>query len=213
MPHQTASGVPAHWTAAPSRAAPLQRHFVNKTIVPGFTFGVLRREFAGLVNDTVVFGWSKLHPIRPVADPAKPGQRIWQPTAARHDVLLPALAPDLMRDPRRLFETFEEQAVVRQDDLAVTIKLTFDNTLALHSCWERARAFARTHLVVAHGLPTLIVLHVPSCSGMRQPSAPHIHLVTLSRTLDAHGFGAFCRIARDEAHPVLAEAWRGSGSQ
>ena len=189
------------------RADQLQRHYVNPQIEPDFTFGVLRRKFAGLVNDTVAFGWAKLHPIRPAPDPSSPAP-IWRPSAVRYDVLLPDGASDLMLDPKRLLQTFQDQAVVEQDDLADTLKLTFTDAAALHVGWEIARDYARLQFVRNHKLPVLIILHDPAMSGTRHVAAPHVHIMALARKLGPQGFGAFCTIANDEAHPALAVAWR-----
>lgn len=206
---------------APAATAPVvatttpfdQRHFIARPIEPGLTFGVLRRSFKTHVNDATSFGWTKLHPIRPARYSEEAPKRTWQPTAFRHEVLLPSGASDLMSDPRRLFETFEDQAVAHQTDLAVLLKLTFDPGAPLHVGWERARGLARAVFVAEHNLPVLLVSHVPSLSGTRTPAAPHVHVIALARVLGVRGFGGFCTVARDEAHAPLAAAWRASAAR
>lgn len=194
----------------PSKGQGLQRHHVDRSLEPDLTFGVLRRTYLELVNDALVFGWTKLHPIRPMSDPERPEFRVWQPTAARHEVLLPRSASDLLCHPQALLETFERQPRTDRKDLAVVLKLKLGVTDALHPGWERARGFARSLFVIEHGLPVLLVLHVPSQSGSRTPAPPHIHVMALAQVLGPHGFGGFCTIARDDAHAGIAAAWRAS---
>ena len=195
---------------APGKVGSLQRHHVDSSQAPDLTFGALRRNYLGLTNSALVFGWTKLHPIRPTGDPERLDVRVWQPTAARHEVLLPRSASDLLSHPQALLETFERQPRTDRKDLAVVLKLQLSMTDALHPGWERARAFARSLFVLEHDLPVLLVMHVPSQSGSRTPAPPHIHLMALAQVLGPHGFGGYCTIAHDRAHTDIAAAWRAS---
>ena len=208
MTARRAQAAAAAVVPAAARGGP--RHYIAGPLEPGLTFGVLRRAFQGHVNDATSFAWNKLHPIRPIGASEDAPKRVWQPTAFRYEVLLPGRASDLMNDPRRLFETFDDQATAEQRDLAVLLKLTFDAGTPLHIGWERVRGFARAVFVTEHGLPVLMVSHVPSFSGTRTPAPPHIHVIALARMLGVHGFADFCTLARDEAHAPLAAAWRAS---
>lgn len=184
------------------------RHFIAPSIEPGFVFGPLRREFGGATNNLVEFGWAKLHPMHPKANPLKPDRRVWAPTASRVDVLLPADAADPMQDPRRLLEAFEDQEFPDQKDLAVHVKLVFPDAVRLHSAWEKAREFARTVFLDEHKLAVIMALHIPALSPAKVPGPPHIHILALARVLGPRGFGAFCTIACDEGHEPLVTAWR-----
>lgn len=185
-------------------AQPSSALFVLPAIEPDLTFGVLRRTFKQQKNDLVAYVHGKLHPI---ALPAKVGECDWSPTAARHEVLLPRGATDLLADPQVLAETFERHAVPDQRDLAVVLKVTLAATRPLHEGWEAVRAFAGEALVRDHGLAVVIILHAPFLSGTRTPNPPHIHVVAPARKLTLAGFAAFCDIAKDGAHAPLAAKW------
>lgn len=187
----------------------LQRMFILKPIEPDLVFSVLRRRFSAIDNDLVEFVRGKLHPVAaPVSESAP--ERVWRPTAVRHEVLLPAMAPDLLSDPRRLTEAFEDQPDTNKTDLAVVVKLTFrSESLTMHACWEAARCFARQAFVIEHELPTILVMHAPVLSGMRDATPLHCHVIAVAKPWAGNVFGEPCTIANDAAHEPLAEIWSG----
>ena len=73
----------------------------------GLSFGVLRREFSG-TNDVVSFVHRKLHPDKSV--PASPDDLRWDPTCARHEVLLAATMPCLLMNKARLFAVMPKES-------------------------------------------------------------------------------------------------------
>lgn len=185
-------------------AAPKQRMFVLPPIRDDFIFAVLRRTYDTETNDTVEFVRTKLHPI--ASPPSVGEERLWRPTAARYEVLLPRGMPDLLGNPKLLAETYEDQAVAHQRDLAVVIKLVLPPNTEMHEGWELARRFTREVLVIEHRLPTIMILHAPSLSGVRNANPRHVHLITLARRWEA-GFSEFATIARDAAHEPLSKRW------
>jgi len=72
--------------------APVQRMFFLPPVRDDFMFAVLRRTYGTVVNHTVDFVRSKLHPI--ALPPSTGSERVWRPTAARDEVLLPVGMPD-----------------------------------------------------------------------------------------------------------------------
>lgn len=181
--------------------------YFESKIDQDFLFGVLRRNYFDHINNAIDFCWAKLHPIKPANGMSYLNQP-WQPSSDRHEILLPGGAPDLLVNPRRLLEIYEEQAPANQKDLLTAIKLTAPFGTPLHEFWETARTFARTALIAEHRLPTILVLHVPSVSGARSPNRPHIHLMALARELNGSGFSSFGRLANERAQVPLLAAWR-----
>lgn len=179
------------------------RMFVLPPIREDFSFAVLRRAYKSVRNDTVAFVRTKLHPFGDAlaADPAG----VWKPTAVRQEVLLPPTMPDLLSDPRRLTETFEDQARPDQTDLAIVVKLVLPAG-PIHVSWELARQFARQAFVVGHGLPVVLVLHAPALSGVRDANPIHAHVIALARTFE-NAFAGFSTIACDAAYPPLVKLW------
>ena len=185
-------------------AAQVQRMFVVPPVRQDFIFGVLRRTYNGMRNDTVEFARSKLFPIAP--PPSAEPERAWQPTAARYEVLLPNAMPDVLVDPKLLTETYEKEAKPRQTDLAIVVKLVLPAKSAIHVVWELAREFARQSFVVELGLPAVLVLHAPGLSGMRNANPMHVHAIVLARQYE-NGFTEYSTIAHDAAHEPLAAKW------
>ncbi|TRW14492.1 hypothetical protein [Glacieibacterium frigidum] len=181
------------------------RMFVLPPVRPDFIFSVLRRNFKTVTNDTVAFVRSKLHPFAAALDADPAGT--WKPTAARHEVLLPASMPDLLADPRLLTETFEAQARPDQTDLAIVVKLVLPTGCPIHVAWELARQFTREAFVIEHRLPAVLVLHAPAISGVRDANPMHAHIIALARTWE-NAFTGFATIACDAAHAPLAERWK-----
>ena len=172
--------------------------------VGGLMFGVLRREFSG-TNDVVNFAHRKLHPDKAV--PADPGDLRWQPTCARHELLLTTSMPDILGHYPVLLRSFECEAEPGLKSLMLHIKVTGDEGGALHRLWDRARAFAATTLRDQHGLATILALHDPPPTAVfRNP--PHVHVMALSKRFDGRRWGEVTDLARDAAHGPLAEAWK-----
>lgn len=183
------------------------RMFIEKPIIPGFVFGVLRRNYSNRTNDAVNFVRSKLHPVAPPVGMVSNTRR-WEPTAHSYDVLLPATVPDALSDPRVLVEHFEDSATRTQKDLVVMIKLTAPLDTTLHAFREAVRAFSRAEFVEKRSLATVLAFHVPGFSGAKVPARPHIHVMVLARSISASGFLGYCDIATSEAQPILVEAWQ-----
>lgn len=176
--------------------------FLNpQGVVPGFSFGVLRVEYAGVRNSASAFVKAKLHPVDPPPEGAE-----WRPSAHRWEVLLPENAGDDLVDPRRLLELYERTALPWRQGLLTTVKLTFGENDRLHVAYEKGRAWLRS--LVATGLPSLIIQHCPHEAGLDY-ARHHLHIVIIPRKLGLAGFGA-CddELTSDAGQAVLYQSWR-----
>jgi len=176
--------------------------FINpQGVLPGFTFGVLRVEYAGARNSAAAFVKAKLHPVN-----APPEGADWRPTAHRWEALLPANAGDELMDPRRLLDLYEKTALPWRQGLLTTVKLSFGENDRLHVAYEKARAWLRT--LAATGFPVLVVQHCPHEAGLEY-ARHHIHGIIIPRKLGLAGFGA-CddELTSDAGQQVLYETWR-----
>jgi hypothetical protein len=188
-------------------AAYRQSMFIEPQIAADFAFGVLRRRFSDRTNNAVEYVRGKLHPIAPSGDaPLNP--RSWEPTAYRHEVLLPCTVPDVFADARLLVERFEDTSMPGQKDLVITVKLTAPPEGTLHQFWETVRGFARAEFVEQHNLAVILAMHVPAYSGSRTPAPPHVHVMAFPRTIHGLGFTSYCRIANSQAQAPLVAAWK-----
>lgn len=176
--------------------------------ISGLMFGVLRREFSG-TNDVVSFAHRKLHPDKSV--PADPGDLRWQPTCARHELLLTASMPDILAHYPVLLRSFECEAEPGLKSLMLHIKVTGDEGGALHRLWDRARAFAGEVLRDQHGLATIMAMHDPPPTAVFK-NPPHVHIMALAKAFDGRRWGEVTDLARDAAHGPLAEAWKALAS-
>lgn len=194
----------------PTAGAAAQRPemFIVPPITSDLVFGVLRREFSGVTNSATEFVHKKLHPFQPKRLADDPPGRIWRPTAVRSEILLPASVNDLMTKPDLLLTEFEGQAVAARD-LVIMVKLIFYDDMPLHVSWERARLFGRVVLADRFGLATILAMHAPFLSAMRDPTPVHVHCLALARQLTVVGFKAFSELARDAGQADLVAAWRG----
>jgi hypothetical protein len=172
---------------------------------PGLTVGVLRREFSSRINSPAEFVRNKLHPAPCDAD-ARRAQR-WAPTCHRHEVLLPATAPDLLTDPEWLMQHYERAVLHDQPALLLAVKVSQLEAGSLHGFWERSREFARSEFVEQRSLPVVLALHVPSLSPSRSPGNTHVHVLVLARTLGEHGFGALQQLDGHKLRTSVADAW------
>ena len=204
--------IPTETPKKPKPAAWQPEMFVLRPIVDDLKFSVLRREFNGLTNSASEFVHKKLHPFQPTRGANDPTGRIWRPTSARSEVLLPAGVSDLLTRPCLLLAEFEAQAV-EPKDLVVAVKLTFDDKIPLHESWEQARLFARVVLADKFGLPTILAMHAPFSSAIRNPNSVHVHVMALARKLTADKFRSFSELACDSGQEVLVTAWQDMKTQ
>lgn len=179
---------------------------------PDFTSGRLQRVFDGRPNSLTGFVHDKLHPMKPMAEDTDSPERIWRPTARRHDVTLPDAAPEMYVDARLLIEAAEREMRDDQYDLLVAVKLTFPKLAVVHQSWERGRLFART-LAIRYGVPVVVAQHVPALAGGKNPALQHLHVMILPRKLEAIGFTAFCEVTTAGGHGALAAMWRDCRSE
>lgn len=184
-----------------AKAAESRPPLFTHAAVHGLSFGVLRTHFSSIDNDAAIYIATKLAP-------GLPHGAGWRPTCARTDVVLPAGVADMFVDPMFLATSYMSSLPPAQKDLLICLKATLDPLQPLHQGWERARSFAVATLARDHGLPVVLVLHDPALVGHHEPNAPHIHLLAFARRLAARGWAERSRLARDEAHDELAEAWR-----
>ena len=174
-------------------------------VAQGLTLGILRREFSARINSAAEFTRKKLHPAVCEAD-APPAQQ-WSPTCHRHEVLLPAAAPDLLADPQWLLQHYERAELHDQLGLLLAVKVTQLHAGSLHGFWEQVREFARSEFVERRGLPTVLAMHVPSLSPSRAPAKTHVHVLVLARALNECGFGALEQIDGHRMRTSVANAW------
>lgn len=187
--------------AAPARRSWNPIMFQNpQGVLPGFTFGVLRVEYAGARNSAAAFVKAKLHPVNQTPEGAQ-----WRPSAHRWEVLLPENASDDLMDPRRLVELYERTALPWRQGLLTTVKLTFGENDRLHVAYEKGRAWLRS--IVATGLPGLIIQHCPHEAGLDY-ARHHLHVVILPRKLGLAGFGS-CddELTSDAGQSILYRSW------
>ena len=133
------------------------------------------------------------------------------PTCYRHDVLLPAGAPDAWSDPFTLAKAYDDQGFSLKD-LAIIVTLRFPETelvpqaMTLHEAWETARAFTLDQLVRVYHLAAVCVMHVPARAA--RPGAPHVHILLPARRILPSGFGKFAKpLATDDGREVVDQAW------
>ena len=193
---------------APSEHDPLSWLYLNPKMEgfepePGFTYGVLRRAFAGRSNSAVEFCRRKAQPVAPPGDAtAMP----WAITAERIEVLLPQDADDRFLDPQILCEEVDRRAVEGEQALLSYVSMAFPTARRLHECWESARAFARASLVRKRGLAVILILHAPHRAGSGNDA--HCHLLIVPRRLDGLGLRGFePDLCRDSGQAAIHAAW------
>lgn len=172
--------------------------------IHGLSHGVLRRHFSGKTNQVPDWVLGKLGldgTGAPLPDTSRLANLRW-------DVLLPADVSDNLYRPVALCKLYEQEANDRQKDLVIHCKLLIDGDQPLHQWWEAARAFANETLAMAHHLAVVMVLHDPPATGYVNAAPPHIHLMAPARGLSVRGFRETSVLARDQAHQMLADAWK-----
>jgi hypothetical protein len=114
-------------------------------------------------------------------------------TAYDQELLLPASAPDTLRELHVLVALYEQQLLPEQKDLLGITTVRFDHALPAHRQWELARVWAHASFT-ARGLPVELVHHIPGLSGRKHK--PHLHALWPVRVLNGATFGAFSDVDR-----------------
>lgn len=170
-----------------------------------FSFGILRRQLRGKLNDPVLYARAKLQPVRP--DPVVAADGSWPVTAAAATLLVPAGVPDAHAVPQCLYPLYSQNLLKDEAAQLVSLTLRFPEPRFRHEMMEEARAFALDRFVRARRLSTLVTLHLPGENG--SGNLPHAHLVAVVREHHAWGFGAYVRTVTDkQAQARLFEEWR-----
>jgi hypothetical protein len=179
---------------------------------PGFSYGVLRREYRGEACSLSAseFVRRKLYPIEapPKGDWTRPF------TCSRFDVLLPSSGSDEYMAPQRLMEAYERNLLPWRKGLVCAIKVLQPLSEPLQGSYERIRLAAREAFPLRRNLPAILISHAPFLAGvdfrMRQP---HVHIVVLASELSLLGWGApNDEVTSDAGHLVLYEEFRTSGA-
>ncbi len=162
--------------------------------------GVLRKSYKAHSNTALGFIRSKLHPMAS-ADGA------WDPSAERHEVVLPCAAHDGGRDPFLLGTEFDRHVLPHKQSLLVYLTMRFPTSASLQRSWEIGRAFALRNLALKRKLATVMVQHAPHRAG--SDNHQHLHLLVLPRRLTSLGFGVFDdAITTDAGLEKLYGEWR-----
>lgn len=170
---------------------------------PGFSYGVLRRQYRGRHNSAAEFCRRKLQPVPPVGDPSAVP---WVLTAARAEVLLPSDADDRFADPRQLFTAVDENALDVEPALLTYMTMAFPRVQRLHHAWEAAREFAMDRFARARGLPVVVILHAPFMAG--SSNSVHCHLLIAPRALTGLGLGAYEKaLCCDAGQMIVHDEW------
>ena len=135
---------------------------------------------------------AKLQPCKPAAHAAAPGTAGWATTAHDHRLVLAHGVPDM--SAREMVEGYDV-ADAGQNLLAVVQTLQFDADLPRHAMMHMAYMYTAMCLQPKR-LSSLIVQHMPG--DARSIRAPHVHVLTLTRTHRISGFG--------EVHAVFDDA-------
>ncbi|MDO9489677.1 MAG: hypothetical protein Q7J32_14980 [Sphingomonadaceae bacterium] len=164
-----------------------------------FDFAWLRVTAKGQTNSAAALAFEKLT-LRTFEAGAPWDKRAW-----KSELLLPAGAPDILDEPRTLFERIDTMMPPQgRRDLGMVLTFWTPATPTLHRAWEQVRAFVRTSLVDERGLPVLVVQHAPHLAGQVTP--PHIHALVSARRL-TFDLGAFTELEGDTAQLELFEEW------
>jgi hypothetical protein len=178
---------------------------------PGFSYGVLRREYRG---ETCSLGASefvrrKLYPIEapPEGDWTRPF------TCSRFDVLLPPSGSDEYIAPQRLMEAYERNLLPWRKGLVCAIKVLQPLSEPLQSSYERIRSAAR-NASLKRNLPVVLCAHAPFLAGvdvrLRQP---HVHVILLASELSLLGWGPpNDEVTSDAGHLVLYHEFKNEGA-
>lgn len=162
-------------------------------------FAWLRTSAKGQSNSAAALAFEKL--TLSTFSPSAP----WDRRAWKSELLLPAGAPDILDEPRLLFERVDATIPAQgRRDLALVMTFWTPSTPTLHQAWETVRSFVRAKLVDGRGLPALVVQHAPHLAGQTTP--PHIHAVVSARQL-TFDLGAFAELEGDTAQLELWEEW------
>lgn len=148
----------------------------------------------------------------PVEKPKNFSQPWGEPTAYKHDVLLPRGASDELRDPQRLCQSFDRECFGPIRDLVIIVTLRFPEAemipqvMCLHEAWEVSRSFALRRLCHDRGLAVVPVMHVPSMAA--RPGAPHVHLCIPARERLPSTWGKFTQpLASDQGRDLMDQEW------
>lgn len=125
-------------------------------------------------------------------------------TAYDQELLLPASAPDTLRELHVLVALYEQQLLPAQEDLLGITTVRFDHALPCHRQWELARAWAHSSFT-ARGLAVELVHHVPGLAGRKHK--PHLHALWPVRILHGATFSSFSELAKPGAKAILAAEW------
>jgi hypothetical protein len=178
---------------------------------PGFSYGVLRREYRGepCSLSASEFVRRKLYPIEapPKGDWTRPF------TCSRFDVLLPPSGSDEYMAPQRLMEAYERNLLPWRKGLVCAIKVLQPLSEPLQSSYERIRAAARK-ASLKRNLPVVLCAHAPFLAGvdvrLRQP---HVHVILLASELSLLGWGPpNDEVTSDAGHLVLYHEFKNEGA-
>lgn len=144
---------------------------------------------------------------------AEERKKFAHPTAERHDVLLPARAPDYLRNVELLASAYHATAIDRIKDLAAIVTIQWPQVedsaqhMTLHDAWESSRSFSRS---ICEDLQVAVIAiqHVPARSWGY--GTPHVHLIIPARTVRPHtGFAIFKHqlTQEEEGRTYFDEAW------
>ena len=178
---------------------------------PGFSYGVLRREYRGEACSLSAseFVRRKLYPIEapPEGDWTRPF------TCSRFDVLLPPSGSDEYMAPQRLMEAYERNLLPWRKGLVCAIKVLQPLSEPLQSSYERIRSAAR-NASLKRNLPVVLCAHAPFLAGvdvrLRQP---HVHVILLASELSLLGWGPpNDEVTSDAGHLVLYHEFKNEGA-
>lgn len=124
----------------------------------------------------------------------------------RHELVIPPLATDMLRDLSTLIHRYEDQRIPETRDLMILFTVRFEPGGTFHSQFEIARSFAWTRLCVERRLPVVLVQHQPGLSGYANDK-PHVHLLIFARELHDSNFLGFTPLLKGPPKAVLAAEW------
>ena len=157
----------------------------GREAVPGWRvmFGNLRPVHRGFAPSLSALAAAKIMPAAPAGTP------VWQATAHRVEVLLPAFAEDALLDPETLVKRAEAEQPENPRGLATYITLT-SNPERLHRQYEICREVARRIVDRLEGA-LILVQHVPARAASANP--PHLHIIVPGprRLTRFSSFGSF----------------------
>lgn len=156
--------------------------------------GVIPGEFNGKLNLTeeVVGRRIKLHD--------------GNSSCQRHELLIPPLATDMLRDLSTLLRRYENQRLPAMRDLMILFTVRFKPGGTFHAQFEAARSFAWAKLCVERRLPVVVVQHQPGLSGYSE-GKPHVHMLICARELHDSNFLGFTPLLKISPKAVLAAEW------